>query len=88
MGLAVIHHVVAIQRIPITRISEIFAALSNRWLLVEFAAPLKAKIGASVVPGLDNYTADDLEACLRRNFRSVARLPSYPDERKLFLCEK
>ena len=88
MGLAVIHHVVAIQRMPVARISEIFAALSNHWLLLEFTAPLKPKIGASAVPGLDNYTVNDLEACLKRHFRSVARLPSYPDERKLFLCEK
>ena len=88
MGLAVIHHVVAIQRIPIARISEIFAALSNRWLLLEFAAPLKPKIGASAVPSLDDYTADDLESCLKQNFYSVSHLPSYPDERKLFLCEK
>jgi SAM-dependent methyltransferase len=88
MGLAVIHHVVAIQRMPIARISEIFAALSNHWLLLEFTAPLTPKIGASAVAGLDDYTADDLEACLKRHFHSVARLPSYPAERKLFLCEK
>jgi SAM-dependent methyltransferase len=88
MGLAVIHHVVALQRMPIARISETFAALSNRWLLLEFVAPLPAKIGASAVPSLDDYTADDLEACLKLHFPSIARLPSYPDERILFLCEK
>lgn len=88
MGLAVIHHVVALQRMPIARIAEIFTALSNRRLLLEFAAPLKPKLGASTVPGLDDYTADDLEACLKRHFHLVARLPSYPEERKLFLCEK
>ena len=88
MGLAVIHHVVAIQRLPIARISEIFAGLSSRWLLLEYAPPLKAKIGASPVPGLDDYTVDDLEDCLKRQFSSVTRLPSFPDERKFFLCEK
>ena len=88
MGLAVIHHVVAIQRMPIARISEIFTALSNRWLLLEYVPPLKPKIGASVVPSLDDYTAEDLEACLKQNFHCVSCLPSYPDERKLFLCDK
>lgn len=88
MGLAVIHHAVAIQRLPVWRIGDIFAALSNRWLLLECVPPLKPKIGASAVPGLDDYTAEDLEACLKRHFCSVARLPSYPEERKLFLCEK
>jgi SAM-dependent methyltransferase len=88
MGLAVIHHVVAIQRLSIARISEIFAALSSRWLLSEYAPPLKPKIGASPVPCLDDYTVDNLENCLKRHFSTVSRLPSFPDERKLFLCEK
>jgi len=88
MGLAVIHHVVAIQRIPIDRIVEIFAALSERWLLLEFTVPLKPKIGASAVPSLDDFTADKLESCLKHSFHTVRRFPSYPDERELFLCEK
>ena len=88
MGLALIHHVVAMQRMNIVRVSEILAALSARWLLLEFAAPLKPKIGASPVPGLDDYTADDLESCLKQHFKIVRRFCSHPDERKLFLCEK
>ena len=88
MGLALIHHVVAIQRIPIDRIVEIFAALSERWLLFEFTVPLKPKIGASAVPALDDFTVDQLEVCLKHSFHTVRRFPSYPDERKLFLCEK
>jgi len=88
MGLAVIHHVVAIQRMSIARISEIFAALSERWLLLEFAMPLRAKIGASPVPALDDFDADGLENSLKQHFNTVRRFPSYPDERKLFLCEK
>jgi SAM-dependent methyltransferase len=88
MGLAVIHHVVAGQRISIAPISEIFAALSSRWLLLEYAPPLKPKIGASAVPYLDDYTVDSVENCLKRHFSTVSRLPSFPDERKLFLCEK
>jgi SAM-dependent methyltransferase len=88
MGLALIHHVVAMQRMNIVRVSEILAALSSRSLLLEYAAPLKPKIGASPVPGLDDYTADDLESCLKQHFKIVRRFSSYPDERKLFLCEK
>ncbi len=88
MGLAVIHHVVASQRIPIDRIVEIFAASSERWLLLEFAEPLKPKIGADAVPTLDDFTAEKVESCLKHRFHSVLRFPSYPEERKLFLCEK
>ena len=88
MGLAVMHHVVALQRLPMTRICEIFAALSERWLLLEFVPALKPKIGASVVPSLDDYTTEDVESCLRQRFKSVTRSPSFPPERKLFLCER
>jgi SAM-dependent methyltransferase len=88
MGLAVIHHVVAIQRLTIERITQIFAGLSSRWLLLEFAPPLQPKIGASQVPSLDDFTAQGLETCLKAHFKSVRPFPSYPEERKLFLCEK
>jgi 2-polyprenyl-3-methyl-5-hydroxy-6-metoxy-1,4-benzoquinol methylase len=88
MGLAVIHHVVAIQRIPITRINEIFSALTSRGLLLEYVPPLQPKIGASPIPSLDDFTAEGLEACLKKLFKTVRSLPSYPEARKLFLCEK
>jgi 2-polyprenyl-3-methyl-5-hydroxy-6-metoxy-1,4-benzoquinol methylase len=88
MGLAVIHHVVAIQRLPIARITEMFAGLSSRWLLLEYAPPLQAKIGASPVPLLDDFTPSDLEICLKEHFKTVRCFPSYPNVRKLFLCEK
>jgi SAM-dependent methyltransferase len=88
MGLAVVHHVVAMERISIARICEFFAALSEHWVLLEFAAPLKPKIGASPVLGLDDFSVNELETCLSRHFRTIRSLPSYPDERKLFLCEK
>jgi len=88
MALAVIHHVAARQRLSVARIGEILAGLASRRLLVEYVAPLKPKIGASAVPGVDDYSAADLEACLRAHFRSIERFPSYPEDRRLFLCEK
>jgi hypothetical protein len=80
--------VVATQRIPIARICEIVTALTSRWLLLEYAPPLKPKIGASPVPGLDDFTANKLELSLKQHCKSVSTFSSYPDERKLFLCEK
>lgn len=88
MALAVIHHVAARQRLSTPRISQILAGLSSRWLLIEFVAPLKPKIGAGAVAGVDDYTAADLEDCLKLHFRSIERFPSYPEDRRLFLCEK
>ena len=88
MALAVLHHVVALQRLPAGRIVEVLAALSERWLLLEFVPPLQRAIGSSPVPSLDDCTANDLESCLKRNFRAVSRHRSFPEERQLFLCEK
>jgi SAM-dependent methyltransferase len=88
MGLAVMHHVVALQRLPMTRICELFAALSERLLLLEFVPALKPKMGASVVPNLDDYTAEDVESCLKQHFRLVTVSPSFPAGRKFLLCEK
>jgi len=88
MGLALIHHVVAMQRLPIERIVEVLAAMSERWLLLEFVPPLKARVGASPVAGLDDYTADQLERCLKKSFNRVTALPSYPEERQLLICMK
>ncbi|HEX2929081.1 MAG TPA: hypothetical protein VHV54_05165 [Candidatus Binatia bacterium] len=88
MGLAVIHHVVAMQRIPVARILDMFAALSLRWLLLEYAPPLSRKIGASLIPGMDDFTAETVEHGLKERFKTVRSFPSYPEERRLFLCEK
>jgi SAM-dependent methyltransferase len=88
MALALVHHVIAIQRVSIARIVEIMAALSARWLLLEYVPPLKSKMGASPVSGLDDYTSETLENCLRAHFKSIRRFPSYPEPRELFLCEK
>jgi hypothetical protein len=88
MGLAVMHHVVALQRLDIDRVVETFDALCSRWLLLEYVPPLKPKIGASSVPSLDDYSSDCLQTCLRKRFKFVVRYPSYPKERELFLCEK
>ena len=79
MGLAVIHHVVALQRLPVSRICELFAALTERWLLLEFVAALKPKIGASVVPRLDDYTVEDMEKLLERVFQECSVPPVVSD---------
>jgi hypothetical protein len=88
MALALVHHVVAEQRLNISRVVDILNALSTRWLLVEYVKPLPPRTGASRVHGVDDYTSESFEAVLRHRFRSVERFPSYPDDRKMFWCEK
>lgn len=88
LALALMHHVVASQRLEIDRIVNILASLSSRALLLEFVPPLEPKIGASIVPFLDDYSVELVESCLRQRFKSVTRYQSYPAKRALFLCRK
>jgi hypothetical protein len=88
MALALIHHVVAEQRLGISRIVDTLSALSSHWLLVEYVRPLQPRMGASRVHSLDDYTIESFESVLRQRFRTVERFASYPEDRKLFLCEK
>jgi SAM-dependent methyltransferase len=88
LGLALIHHVVAIQRLDISRIVDIFDRLAERFLLLEFVRPLAPSVGGAVVESLDDYCLEDLERRLRQSFAKVSLHPSYPDDRKLLLCER
>jgi hypothetical protein len=88
LGLALIHHVVSIQRLDISRIVDIFDRLTERSLLLEFVRPLEPTVGGAAVKSLDDYCLDDLERCLKQSFATVTLHSSYPDDRKLLLCER
>ena len=88
LALALIHHVVSIQRLDISRIVDIFDRLTERSLLLEFVQPLKPSVGGDAVASLDDYCLDDLERCLKQSFATVTLHSSYPNDRKLLLCER
>lgn len=88
LALALIHHVVSMQRIDISRIVGILDGLTERSLLLEFVPPLKPKVDGAFVASLDDYCIDDLERRVKASFASVTRYSSYPDDRILLLCER
>ena len=88
LGLALIHHVVSIQRLDVSRIVDIFDRLTERFLLLEFVQPLKPSVGGAVVESLDDYCLEDLQRRLEESFATVTLHASYPDDRKLLLCER
>jgi ribosomal protein L11 methylase PrmA len=88
LALAVVHHVVANQRLDMERIVHTCNSFSRRWVLIEFVPPQKPKIGASSIPFLDDYSLDTLHATLQKQFKSVVSHDSFPNDRKLLLCEK
>jgi hypothetical protein len=88
LALALIHHVVSMQRIDISRIVGILDGLTEQSLLLEFVPPLKPKVDGAFVASLDDYCIDDLERRVKASFASVTRYSSYPDNRILLLCER
>jgi len=50
LALALVHHLVARQRMDIGRIMEICYALSNRWLLIEFVPPIETEDRINLTP--------------------------------------
>ena len=88
LGLALIHHVVSTQRLDVSRIVDIFDRLTERLLLLEFVRPLEPSVGGAVVESLDDYCLEDLQKRLNQSFATVTLYASYPDDRKLLLCER
>ncbi len=88
LALALIHHVVAHQRMDLERLVEICCEYSSRWLLIEYVPPLEPKVGMTGLASIDFYTPDTLVEILQRSFSKVTPFDSYPMERKLLLCEK
>jgi len=89
LGLAIIHHLVFSQKLTFSTIVDNLANFVERWLLVEF------------IPGSDKhlvnwynerdypwYTTENFENELRQHFRTVERMPSNPEPRLMFLCER
>jgi SAM-dependent methyltransferase len=88
LALALIHHVVANQRLDIERIISLCKSFSTQWLLIEFVPPLDLKAGASSIPFLDDYTFETLRTGVLKRFKSVLLYDSFPKDRKLLLCEQ
>jgi SAM-dependent methyltransferase len=88
LALALMHHVVANQRLNIDLMARACNSFTSRWLLIEFVPPLKTKPGSSSLSSLDDYTLDTLLDVLHKQFRSVVSHDSFPADRKLLLCEK
>lgn len=90
LALALIHHLCLGDGQPFERVVSLFAKWTKRCLILEFVPPDDAKAVEITRPGQDRswYRFDLLRECLNARFSKVETLDSYPQGRKLLVCEK
>jgi hypothetical protein len=88
LALALIHHLVFRQHLNFEMVVEGISIFSSRWLLLEFVTREDPLVRGLWSEKYAWYTEENLTACLRKTFREVQALPSYPEPRKLLLCTK
>lgn len=90
-ALALIHHLALAKNVPFTFISDFFARISSKWLLMEFVpksdpkAQLLLQSRADIFP---QYTTQDFEMTFQERFSIEKRIPLAHSERVLYLLKK
>ncbi len=90
LALALIHHLVISNNVPLDRLAVFFHGLS-RWLVIEFVPKSDSqvqKLLASRVDIFDQYTQETFESVFARYFTIHQRQDVLNSERKLYLMEK
>jgi SAM-dependent methyltransferase len=89
--LAVLHHLLVSERVPLAEVLELAAALTTEWLVIEFVPPQDEMFGR-IVRGREelfkDLNADMFEATCRRWFEVARRAPIQDTQRILYLLRK
>jgi len=86
--LALIHHLVFKQWQNFSRIIETLDAVSRKWIIVEFIPKDDKFIRPLWEERFSFYTLDNFITTLEQYFKHIRVFDSYPEGRKLILCEK
>ena len=90
-ALALVHHLAITQRQTFDRIALTWADYADKWLITEFVPmddPRAVEISATLKRDMSWYTLDNFLDALRKVFKTVQTMPSYPEKRTLVLCER
>lgn len=87
-ALALIHHLIFKQFQNFDRVVEALSIFSNRWLLIEYVPRDDEYIEACWHERFDWYNIENLIMTLKKHFNDVQVFDSYPEDRKLLLCQK
>lgn len=88
LSLAIIHHLVFKQKVRFDSFVKSISTLTKKWLLVEFIPREDKYVSKWYNESFAWYTEENFVAELRKHFRSIEKLPSNPEPRSLFLCER
>lgn len=88
LGLAIVHHLVFWQKLRFDTIVESLAAFTEKWLLVEFIPHGDKYVREWYNDSFAWYTIDNFVKELQKHFRKIEKLPSSPEPRLMFLCER
>lgn len=86
--LALMHHLVFKQWQNFERIAEALSVFSDKWALLEFVPRDDEYVKACWHERFDWYTLENLTKSLYRHFSKIQVHDSYPEGRKLLVCEK
>jgi len=85
---AIVHHMILRQWQNFERIVLLLDTFTEKWLLIEFI-PKKELEGLSVQNNnFDWYSYENLILTLRKYYKRITELDSFPIGRKILLCEK
>ena len=89
--LAVLHHLLVTERVPLEEVLELAAELTTRWLVIEFVPP-QDELFQTLARGRDHLhaglTRSVFESACRRRFRLVRNQQLPGTARWLYLLEK
>jgi len=89
--LAVLHHLMVTERVPLDSVLDLAADLTRDWLLIEFISP-QDPMFRRIVRGREELHADldrsGFEQAVQRRFRIVRSLTLPASERTLFLLRR
>ncbi len=88
LALALTHHLVFKASFTFDLCARSFGQFTNRWLLVEFVPKEDSHVSSWNHTGREWYTRENFEKALRQHYKQVTLMPSHPQPRVLFLCEK
>ncbi|HQO20966.1 MAG TPA: class I SAM-dependent methyltransferase [Acidobacteriota bacterium] len=88
LGLAIVHHLVFRQKQKFEQIVSRLSDFTGKWLLVEFIPKEDKYVSEWYNDAFSWYTPENFSEELKKHFRKVDKLPSNPEPRMMFLCER
>jgi SAM-dependent methyltransferase len=88
IALGLVHQLVHKSHLNFEQIVGGLAALSKKWVVLEFIPAEDQEVRPLQSTGISWYTLDSCVTALNKHFSRVRIMPSYPKPRLLLLCEK